>query len=134
MLYLALVQRPPLKRVELQLLAVERKFGLWQQLAKSESITIPPDFTKLANNKLAIVKLTPTREVVGVTDGAIVLPQILHNLSLQLFKFLEQAKEIKEWRESLEFQSIELNNRAAVLDAKEESLKVQQNLFKQEKN
>lgn len=132
MLYLVLVQRPPLKSPQLQLLAVERKDKLWQQLEKSEVITIGQEVTKLANNKLALALLTPTREVIEITDGAIALPQILHNLSLQLYKLLEQTKEIKEWRESLEYQSIELNNRACALDVREESLKLEQDLFKQD--
>lgn len=129
MLYLALVQRLPLKAPQLQLLAVERKYKLWQRLDNLETITIGQEATKLANNKLALVKLTATREVIEVIDGAIALPQILHNLSLQLYKLLEQTKEIKEWRESLEYQSIELNKRAATLDAAEELLKLERELF-----
>lgn len=134
MLYLALVQRPPLKLPQLQLLAVERKYKLWQQLDSTETITIGLDATKLANNKLALAELTPTREVIKITDGAVALPQILHRLSVQVFKLLKLEKEIDDWKDSLQYQSAQLNDRACALDVREELVKVQEELYLKERN
>lgn len=127
MLYLVNIQRPLLAQtIELRLLAVERKYGLWSAIASPESITVPVDKTSLGNNKLALVEISAAREVIRITDAVLVLPSILHNLSLRVFKLLKQDQEIREWRESLEYQSVELNNRACALDAGEETLKVEQ--------
>lgn len=123
-LYLAQVQRKPLsRRVELHLLAIHyKKDDLWTKLAETEVIAISPDSTKLADDVLALVTLSAERRLINITDAASNLPLILHNLSLRLLKLSTKEQEIKEWKESLVYQSSVLSDRALELDKRSERI------------
>lgn len=121
--YLAQVQRKPINRVELHLLAVHyKRDDLWAKLAATEVVPIVSELIKLPDDALALATLSETKRLVNIVDAVTVLPSILHNLSLRVMKSITKEQEIKEWRESLEYQSSELSDRAAELAIRKKKL------------
>lgn len=121
-MYIAQVHRRPLKRVvELHLLSFERR-GLWQLLIRHERVTVPLTATNLGNFQLVLVEISKTGKVLKIVDGASAIPLLLHKMSLQIVKLLRRDAEFTEWKESLEYQALELNERQQWLDYETERL------------
>ncbi len=91
MFYLAQLQRKPIRKLELRLLAVQINRELWIKLAGIRTVTIKSGLTPLADDSLVLVKFNEARQVTQIIDGVSEIPLILHKLSLQLLKLL--AKE-----------------------------------------
>lgn len=126
MIYLAQVQRKPLNRIELHLLAIQNKGNLWMKLAENEILRIHADLTNLADDSLVILEVNVARQVTKVTDAVSVIPLTLHNLSLQLSKLIAKKTQLEEWHDSLVYQSVELARRAELLETREESVQVRE--------
>lgn len=126
MIYLAQIQRRPVNRVELHLLALQDKRKLWITLTESNIVKIRPDLTDIADNSLVIVNISTASRVTEVTDGVSAIPLILQELSLQLLTLLAKQPKLEEWHDSLVYQSAELAKRAELLEAREEEIQVRE--------
>lgn len=115
-----------MNRVELHLLAVQKKHELWMKLTLNKIVKVRSDLTDIADDSLVIVEINAASQVTKITDGVSVLPLILHNLSLRLFKLLAKKPELEEWHDSLVYQSAELAKRAELLEAREEEIQVRE--------
>lgn len=126
--YLAQIQRKPINRVELHLLALHyQRDDLWAKLGKVEVIPVSADSTKLPDDSLCLATFSESKRLINIVDVTSSLPAILHNLSLRIIKSLGKEREIKdhieEMKKSLEYQSRELSDRAAKLNVRRDSLK-----------
>ncbi|MGB7444857.1 MAG: pilus motility taxis protein HmpF [Coleofasciculaceae cyanobacterium] len=127
MLYLAEVQKPKTGflggggKAELKLLAYQRTDQSWTA-ERGEEVVPAEDANSFNDGALVVVNLV-NRQVQGKIEsagGQIV--RELQNLSRLLEKSKSQEEEIEQWKQSLTFQSQEMNRREAEIAQQEEEM------------
>ena len=129
MLYLAEVQKQKTgfmgaAKAELKLLACQRADQSWNPVPGEEVISASlEEASKLSDGALVLADLNPAnRQVQRIQEAGRPLVGILQNFSRQLEKSKSQEEEIEQWKQSLTFQSQELNRREMEMEARLEQL------------
>ncbi|NER78624.1 MAG: hypothetical protein F6K42_03420 [Leptolyngbya sp. SIO1D8] len=124
MLYLAEVQKKTGfiggGKAEFKLLACQRG-ETWTSVSKDEIIAAPDDATYGAG-ALVMVELSNNRQIQRHYDAGRPLVGILQNFSNQAKKSKTSEEEIEQWKQSLTFQSQELNRRELELETRQEQV------------
>ncbi|MEM1279033.1 MAG: pilus motility taxis protein HmpF [Cyanobacteria bacterium P01_D01_bin.6] len=124
MLYLAEVQRKTgfigSGKADFKLLACQRG-DTWTGVPGDEVIAAPDDAGYNAG-ALVMVELTNNRQIKRHYDAGRPLVGILQNFSNQSKKSKSQEEEIEQWKQSLTFQSQELNRRELELETRQEQV------------
>ncbi len=113
---------------KLQLLLLRGANGMWTQ-CRRETILLPHEHDRFEVGVLVFLRIIETE---GKRQGIqcekateeIVRSLLLHNEKIAEIK--QQMQEIELWRDSLVFQSIELEKRKEALDLREDALKPQE--------
>ena len=135
MLYLAEIQKQKggfigSAKAELKLLACQRADQSWNPVPKEEVIPAPTEeVNKLNDGALVLADLNPNRQVQRIQEAGRPLVGILQNFSRQLEKSKSQEEEIEQWKQSLTYQSQELNRRQMEMEASLEQLQQMQEEF-----
>lgn len=125
MLYLAEVLRKARVigggRPELKLLACQRSELSWSAVSGEEIIPAPDDVSYNAG-ALIMVELSAGKQVQRHAEAGRQLVSILQNFSRLQEKAKTQEEEIEQWKQSLTYQSQELNRREMEIEAAQEQL------------
>ncbi|PZV21232.1 MAG: hypothetical protein DCF21_02925 [Leptolyngbya sp.] len=125
MLYLAEVQKKTgfigSGKPEFKLLACQRSEHSWSAVAGDESLTAPDDASYNAG-ALVMVEVSGNRQVQRHYEAGRTLTSILQNFSNLSKKSKTQEEEIEQWKQSLTFQSKELNRRELDLETRQEQV------------
>ncbi|PZO41774.1 MAG: hypothetical protein DCF17_10250 [Shackletoniella antarctica] len=125
MLYLAEVQKKTgfigSGKPEFKLLACQRSEHSWSAVAGDESLTAPDDASYNAG-ALVMVEVSGNRQVQRHYEAGRTLTSILQNFSNLSKKSKTQEEEIEQWKQSLTFQSQELNRRELELETRQEQV------------
>lgn len=125
MLYLAEVLRKARVigggRAELKLLACQRSELSWSAITSEEIIPAPDDLNYSAG-ALVMVELSAGKQVQRHAEAGRQLVSILQNFSRLQEKSKTQEEEIEQWKQSLTYQSQELNRREMEIEAAQEQL------------
>ncbi len=125
-MYLAQIQRRPVRKIELVLLALQNNQGYWIKLSQIRVADVNPELTDLPDESLVLVNFNQKRDVTKITDAVQMLPTLLHSLSVRLVALEKKEPEFIEWHESLTFQSAELAKRAENIAVREETCQVRE--------
>jgi chromosome segregation ATPase len=124
-LYLAEVQKKTgfigSGKPEFKLLACQRSEHSWSAVAGDESLTAPDDASYNAG-ALVMVEVSGNRQVQRHYEAGRTLTSILQNFSNLSKKSKTQEEEIEQWKQSLTFQSQELNRRELDLETRQEQV------------
>lgn len=124
MLYLAEVQKKTRtfggSKAEFKLLACQRAEHSWS--AVGDEIISAPDDVPYNSGALVLVELSGSRNVQRYTEAGKQLVSILQNFSRLQEKFKTQEEEIEQWKQSLTYQSQELNRREMEMEARQEQI------------
>jgi len=124
-LYLAEVQKKTgfigSGKPEFKLLACQRGENSWTAVPGDETIGAPDDATYGAGT-LVMVELTNNRQIQRHYEAGRSLVNILQTFSNLSKKSKTQEEEIEQWKQSLTFQSQELNRRELELEARQEQV------------
>jgi chromosome segregation ATPase len=107
-------------KAEFKLLACQR--GETWTGVPGEEIVAAPDDANYSAGALVMVELTNSRQVQRHYDAGRPLVGILQNFSNQAKKSKAQEEEIEQWKQSLTFQSQELNRRELELETRQEQV------------
>jgi chromosome segregation ATPase len=125
-LYLAEVQKKTgfigSGKPELKLLACQRSENNWSAVTGEETLTAPDDASSYNAGALIMVEVSGNRQVQRHYDAGRTLASILQNFSNLSKKSKTQEEEIEQWKQSLTFQSQELNRRELELEARQEQV------------
>ena len=125
MLYLAEVQKKTgfisSGKPEFKLIACQRGENSWTAVPGDETIGAPDDAVYNAG-ALVMVELTNNRQVQRHYEAGRSLVSILQTFSNLSKKSKTQEEEIEQWKQSLTFQSQELNRRELELEARQEQV------------
>ncbi len=125
MLYLAEVQKKTgfigSGKPEFKLLACQRSEHSWSAVAGDESLAAPDDASYNAG-ALVMVEVSGNRQVQRHYEAGRTLTSILQNFSNLSKKSKTQEEEIEQWKQSLTFQSQELNRRELELETRQEQV------------
>lgn len=124
-MYLAQIQRRPVRKIELVLLALQNNQGYWIKLSQIRVADVNPELTDLPDESLVLVNFNRKRDVTKITDAVQMLPTLLHSLSVRLVALEKKEPDFIEWHESLTFQSAELAKRAENIAVRETYLTVE---------
>jgi chromosome segregation ATPase len=123
-LYLAEVQRKTgfigSGKADFKLLACQRG-DTWTGVPGDEIMAAPDDASYNAG-ALVMVELSNSRQITRHYDAGRPLVGILQNFSNQSKKSKSQEEEIEQWKQSLTFQSQELNRRELELETRQEQV------------
>lgn len=135
MLYLAEVQKQKsgfmgAGKAEIKLLAFQRPDQSWNPVPGEE--TIPAEEANNLNaGSLVLADLNANRQVQRIQEASRPLVGILQNFSRTLEKSKRQEEEIEQWKQSLTYQSQELNRRNMEMEARLEQLQQMESDFNQ---
>ena len=125
MLYLAEVQKKTgfisSGKPEFKLLACQRSEYSWGAVTGDETLVAPDDASYNAG-ALVMVEVSGNRQVQRHYEAGRTLTSILKNFSNLSKKSKTQEEEIEQWKQSLTFQSQELNRRELDLEARQEQV------------
>lgn len=125
MLYLAEVQKKTgfigSGKPEFKLLACQRSENSWSAVTGDETLVAPDDASYNAG-ALVMVEVSGNRQVQRHYEAGRSLTTILQNFSNLSKKSKTQEEEIEQWKQSLTFQSQELNRRELELEARQEQV------------
>lgn len=125
MLYLAEVQKKTgfigSGKPEFKLLACQRNEYSWVAVTGEEALVAPDDASYNAG-ALVMVEVSGSRQVQRHYEAGRTLTNILQNFSNLSKKSKTQEEEIEQWKQSLTFQSQELNRREMEIEARQEQL------------
>lgn len=125
MLYLAEVQKKTgfigSGKPEFKLLACQRSEHSWSTVTGEESLTAPDDASYNAG-ALVMLEVSGNRQVQRHYEAGRTLTSILQNFSNLSKKSKTQEEEIEQWKQSLTFQSQELNRRELELETRQEQV------------
>lgn len=125
MLYLAEVLRKARVigggRAELKLIACQRSELSWSAVPGEEIVPAPDDLSYGAG-ALVMVELSAGKQVQRYSEAGRQLVTILQNFSRFHEKAKTQEEEIEQWKQSLTYQSQELNRREMEIEAAQEQL------------
>jgi chromosome segregation ATPase len=134
-LYLAEVQKQKsgfmgAGKAEIKLLAFQRPDQSWNPVPGEE--TIPAEEANNLNaGSLVLADLNANRQVQRIQEASRPLVGILQNFSRTLEKSKRQEEEIEQWKQSLTYQSQELNRRNMEMEARLEQLQQMESDFNQ---
>lgn len=126
MLYLAEVQKQKTgfmgaAKAEIKLLAYQRVDQSWQPVQGEEVIPVE-EASNLNAGALVLADLNANRQVQRLQEAGRPLVSMLQNFSRQLEKSKHQEAEIEQWKESLNYQTEEINRRQMEMEAQLEQL------------
>ena len=125
MLYLAEVQKKTgfigSGKPEFKLLACQRSEHSWSTVTGEETLPAPDDASYNAG-ALVMVDVGGNRQVQRHYEAGRTLTSILQNFSNLSKKSKTQEEEIEQWKQSLTFQSQELNRRELELETRQEQV------------
>ncbi|MGB3311323.1 MAG: pilus motility taxis protein HmpF [Nodosilinea sp.] len=125
MLYLAEVQKKTgfigSGKPEFKLLACQRSEHSWSAVTGEESLTAPDDASYNAG-ALVMLEVSGSRQIQRHYEAGRTLTSILQNFSNLSKKSKTQEEEIEQWKQSLTFQSQELNRRELELETRQEQV------------
>lgn len=107
-------------KAELKLLACQR--GETWAAVPGDEIVAAPDDANYSAGSLVMVELANNRQIQRHYDAGRPLVGILQNFSNQAKKAKAQEEEIEQWKQSLTFQSQELNRRELELETRQEQV------------
>ena len=136
MLYLAEVQKNRRGvmgggKPEFKLLACQRTEQSWSAVAGEEVIPAPDDANNYAIGVLVMVELSASKQVQRHSEAGRQLVSLLQGFSRLQEKAKTQEAEIEQWKESLTYQSQELNRRELEMEARQEELQQMESEFTQ---
>jgi chromosome segregation ATPase len=124
-LYLAEVQKKTgfigSGKPEFKLLACQRSEHSWSAVTGEESLSAPDDASYNAG-ALVMVEVSNSRQIQRHYEAGRTLTSILQNFSSLSKKSKTQEEEIEQWKQSLTFQSQELNRRELELETRQEQV------------
>ena len=125
MLYLAEVQKQKTfigaLKTEIKLLAFQRADSSWNPVQPEEVIPAE-EASNFNTGALVLADLNSNRQVQRIQEAGRPLVSILQTFSRQIEKSKGQDQEIEQWKESLRFQSEEMNRRHMEMEARLEQL------------
>lgn len=125
MLYLAEVQKQKTfigaLKIEIKLLAFQRADSSWNPVQPEEVIPAE-EASNFNTGALVLADLNSNRQVQRIQEAGRPLVSILQTFSRQIEKSKGQDAEIEQWKESLRFQSEEMNRRHMEMEARLEQL------------
>ncbi|MBD1916769.1 MULTISPECIES: pilus motility taxis protein HmpF [Cyanophyceae] len=125
MLYLAEVQKKTgfigSGKPEFKLLACQRSENSWSTVTGDETLVAPDDASYNAG-ALVMVEVSNNRQIQRHYEAGRSLTSILQNFSNLSKKSKTQEEEIEQWKQSLTFQSQELNRRELELETRQEQV------------
>lgn len=125
MLYLAEVQKQKTfigaLKTEIKLLAFQRTDSSWNPV-QAEEVIPAEEASNFNAGALVLADLNANRQVQRIQEAGRPLVSILQTFSRQLEKNKGQEEEIEQWKESLRFQSEEMNRRHMEMEARLEQL------------
>ena len=125
MLYLAEVQKKTgfigSGKPEFKLLACQRGENSWSAVPGDETLSAPDDAAYNAG-ALVMVEMTNNRQIQRHYEAGRSLVSILQTFSNLSKKSKTQEEEIEQWKQSLTFQSQELNRRELELESRQEQV------------
>lgn len=126
MLYLAEVQKQKTgfigaAKAEIKLLAFQRADQSWNPV-QGEEVVPAEEANNLNAGALVLADLNANRQVQRIQEAGRPLVSILQNFSRLLEKSKNQEAEIEQWKESLKYQSEEINRRQLEMEAQLEQL------------
>ena len=107
-------------KTELKLLACQR--GETWAAVPGDEIVAAPDDANYSAGALVMLELANNRQIQRHYDAGRPLVGILQNFSNQAKKSKAQEEEIEQWKQSLTFQSQELNRRELELETRQEQV------------
>lgn len=126
MLYLAEVQKKAGfiggGKPEFKLLACQRSEFSWSAVSGEETLVAPDDASSYNAGALVMVEVSNSRQIQRHYEAGRTLTTILQNFSNLSKKSKTQEEEIEQWKQSLTFQSQELNRRELEIEARQEQL------------
>ena len=129
MLYLAAIDKGSFRKPYIQLLAKQVSDRSW--VAVSEE-TIPiEDSSKYSSGMLVLAEVNSNRQVQKLREAKREIVGTLQAFSRILEKNQGQEEEIEQWKQSLTFQSQELNRREVELETREDELQQIEEQYKQ---
>jgi chromosome segregation ATPase len=124
-LYLAEVQKKTgfigSGKPEFKLLACQRSENSWSAVTGDETLVAPDDASYNAG-ALVMVDVSGNRQIQRHYEAGRSLTTILQNFSNLSKKSKTQEEEIEQWKQSLTFQSQELNRRELELESRQEQV------------
>ncbi|HCF30518.1 MAG TPA: hypothetical protein DEV81_25725 [Cyanobacteria bacterium UBA11049] len=125
MLYLAEVQKQKTfigtLKTEIKLLAFQRADSSWNPV-QAEEVIPAEEASNFNAGALVLADLNANRQVQRIQEAGRPLVSILQTFSRQIEKSKNQDEEIEQWKESLRFQSEEMNRRHMEMEARLEQL------------
>jgi chromosome segregation ATPase len=125
-LYLAEVQKKTgfigSGKPEFKLLACQRGDNNWSAVPGDEVVAAPDDASSYNGGMLVMVEMTNNRQVQRHYEAGRALASILQTFSNLSKKSKTQEEEIEQWKQSLTFQSQELNRRELEIEARQEQV------------
>lgn len=110
-------------KAQLKLLACQRADQSWAEVQGEELIPAPDDVSNLGSGVMVMVNLGNNRQIQGdVEPAARQLLGIFKQFSKTLEKSRQGEEEIEAWKQSLTYQSQELNRREMEMEAKLEQI------------
>ncbi len=109
-------------RPEFKLLACQRSEQTWSAVPGEELIPAPDDASSYGTGVLVMVDLSGSKQVQRHSEAGRQLVSILQGFSRFQEKAKTQEAEIDQWKESLTYQSQELNRREMEMEARQEEL------------
>lgn len=130
MLYLAEVEpKGSFRKASIQLLAKQQADQTW--VPANEGSMAVEDASRFNAGVLVLVEIGSNRQVQQLREASKQLVGILQNFSRLQEKSRLQEEEIDQWKQSLTFQSQELNRREIQLESREEELQQIESEYKQ---
>ena len=120
MLYLAAVEKGSFRKTTIQLLAKQISDRSW--VAVNDEVLPIEDSAKFNSGMLILAEINANRQVVKLREASREIVGTLQAFSRILEKSQGQEEEIEQWKQSLTFQSQELNRREVELETREEQL------------
>ena len=120
MLYLAAVDKGSFRKTTIQLLAKQVSDRSW--VAVSDEALPIEDSAKFNAGMLILAEINANRQVMKLREASREIVGTLQAFSRILEKSQGQEEEIEQWKQSLTFQSQELNRREVELETREEQL------------
>jgi chromosome segregation ATPase len=118
-------------RPEFKLLACQRTEQSWSAVSGEEVIPAPDDANTYASGVLVMVELSASKQVQRHSEAGRQLVSLLQGFSRLQEKAKTQEAEIEQWKESLTYQSQELNRRELEMEARQEELQQMESEFAQ---
>ncbi len=116
---------------EFKLLACQRTEQSWSAVPGEEVIPAPDDANNYASGMLVMVELSASKQVQRHSEAGRQLVSLLQGFSRLQEKAKTQEAEIDQWKESLTYQSQELNRRELEMEARQEELQQMESQFAQ---